>query len=47
MVLVGFAAAILISLSKIGVWPTVALWGAIFGLYAAATLLAVRLRRKR
>ena len=47
MLLVGFVVAVLIGVRKIGVWPTVILWCAILALWAAAVVLALRLRKRR
>jgi hypothetical protein len=47
MLLVGFSVAFLIGVSRIGFWPTLALWGGLLSVFALGLLLIVRLMKRR
>jgi hypothetical protein len=47
VLLVGFVVAVLIGVRLIGVWPTVILWCALLGLFAAGVVLVARHQKKR
>ena len=47
MLLVGFVAAVLIGISRIGFWKTAILWCVVIGVAAAGVMAGIRARRKR
>ena len=47
VLLAGFVIAILIGVSRIGIWKTALVWGVMAGLTAAAIALGLWLRKKR
>jgi hypothetical protein len=47
MMLLGFVAVLYFSVTTIGVWPTVALWGVLLGVFGTGMVFIARRMRRR